>query len=268
MSLQGKMIVATLALISWRAAAFPVRRAIASTRHLGSSSMAEASNTAQGTPHKPQMLDKVLRFRGPVASGFGRGSKKLGFPTANLPASLFGEALENVQTGVYVGYASVEPPASDENGAPGPAFGVCQRAVVNVGFSPTFEEQNPEKIIEAYLMVDGPGGFGRDFYGCTMRLVLGAFLRPEQKFDAFPLLVAQINQDVADAKTATSAATGPPGLVALPSTEPWLQKSAQIPELAPGAVEWSAGELVEEGSGPPDRKWPEWQGGDVVTGGF
>ena len=41
-------------------------------------------------------------------------------------------------------------------------------------------------------MVDGPGGFGRDFYGCTMRLVLGAFLRPEQKFDAFPLLVAQV----------------------------------------------------------------------------
>jgi len=32
--------------------------------------------------------------------------------------------------------------------APGPAFGKCHPAVVNVGFSPTFDEQNPEKIAE------------------------------------------------------------------------------------------------------------------------
>jgi len=31
---------------------------------------------------------------------------------------------------------------------------------------------------------------------CTMRLVLGGFLRPEQKFDSFPMLVAQVLNNI------------------------------------------------------------------------
>jgi riboflavin kinase len=136
-----------------------------------------------------QQLPQVLRFRGTVDSGYGRGGKKLGFPTANLPESLFFNALENVSTGVYFGWAVVE----GRNGE-------IHKAAVNVGYSPTFEgKENTEKIIEAHLIPDEPL---EDFYGETMRLALCGFLRPEQKFDSFPDLMAAITNDVSNAKEA------------------------------------------------------------------
>eukprot|EP00523_Entomoneis_sp_CCMP467_P018528 CAMPEP_0168824452 /NCGR_PEP_ID=MMETSP0726-20121227/11100_1 /TAXON_ID=265536 /ORGANISM="Amphiprora sp., Strain CCMP467" /LENGTH=525 /DNA_ID=CAMNT_0008877451 /DNA_START=5 /DNA_END=1580 /DNA_ORIENTATION=- len=133
------------------------------------------------------LLPEVWRFRGPVAHGYGRGGKKLGFPTANLVASeFFQTALNDLETGVYVGWAFVEE-----------AGDVVHKAVVNVGYSPTFEgKENPEKMIEAHLMPN----ILDDFYGKTMRLELLAYLRPEQKFASFPDLIAQINADATDAK--------------------------------------------------------------------
>lgn len=141
---------------------------------------------ASKTPYQP--LPQVLRFRGTVDSGYGRGGKKLGFPTANLPESLFGKALEDVSTGVYFGWAVVE-------GRVG-----IHKAAVNVGFSPTFEgKENVEKIIEAHLIPDEPI---KDFYGEPMRLALCGFLRPERKFDSFPELMEAITLDVENAKEA------------------------------------------------------------------
>lgn len=137
-------------------------------------------------PYQP--LPQILRFRGNVDSGYGRGGKKLGFPTANLPESLFANALENVSTGVYFGWAVVE-------GREG-----THKAAVNVGYSPTFEgKENREKIIEAHLIPEEPL---EDFYNEPMRLSLIGFLRPEQKFDSFPDLMAAITNDVANAKEA------------------------------------------------------------------
>ena len=209
------------------------------------------------------LSEGVLKLRGAVASGYGRGSRKLGFPTANLPSSLFGEALADWPAGVYFGFAVVEPPppktpkkrgeeegeeetqeAQEEEEALRKqamrGFGVIQQAVVNVGYSPTFEgEENREKIVEAHIIkpagnpfASAPssskelqelraakaaeeaaaqakaleeGAFDGDFYGGTMTLVLVGSLRPEMKFPAFPALVAQIGQDVADAAAALDA---------------------------------------------------------------
>ncbi|EEC48785.1 predicted protein, partial [Phaeodactylum tricornutum CCAP 1055/1] len=136
-----------------------------------------------------------LRLRGKVDSGYGRGGKKLGFPTANLPSRLFQNALQDVPAGVYFGWALLE---SDELAAPG--RNIAHKAVVNVGFSPTFEgQENAEKIVEAHLMAEEPL---TDFYNETMRLQLHGFLRPEIKFSSFPDLIKQINADVVDAKEA------------------------------------------------------------------
>ncbi|GAX29288.1 riboflavin kinase [Fistulifera solaris] len=133
-------------------------------------------------------LPQLMRFRGPVASGYGRGGKKLGFPTANLEPALFRKALETVPTGVYFGWAVIE------------GRNACHKAVVNVGFSPTFEgAENAEKIVEAHLLLEESID---DFYGETMRLQLHGFLRPEIKFDSFPALVAQITADAKEAKEA------------------------------------------------------------------
>ncbi|GAX28015.1 riboflavin kinase [Fistulifera solaris] len=133
-------------------------------------------------------LPQLMRFRGPVASGYGRGGKKLGFPTANLEPAVFRKALETVSTGVYFGWAVIE------------GRNACHKAVVNVGISPTFEgAENAEKIIEAHLLLEEPID---DFYGETMRLQLHGFLRPETKFDSFSALVAQIAADAKEAKEA------------------------------------------------------------------
>lgn len=131
-----------------------------------------------------------------------------------LPASLFQSALENIDAGVYFGWAVIEGPdlnIKKERNRP-------IKAVVNVGYSPTFEgKENAQKIVEAHLItttspmtkyegsqntdenmddssekitIDG------DFYGETLRLQLIGFLRPEQKFDSFPDLIAQIHRDI------------------------------------------------------------------------
>jgi riboflavin kinase len=143
-------------------------------------------------------LPNIMRMRGAVASGFGRGGKKLGFPTANLgPSSVFDIALESVDTGVYFGWARVEMDKDMGNGSQ------IHKAVVNVGFSPTFQEQNPVKIVEAHLILDESAKPEmEDFYDQPMRLQLIGYLRPELKFPSFPALIAQITADRNDASFA------------------------------------------------------------------
>jgi riboflavin kinase len=140
---------------------------------------------------KPQLI----RLRGMVASGYGRGGKKLGFPTANLPESLFQDSLKSVSTGVYFGWAALEAYPD-----------TIYKAAVNVGYSPTFQgKENVEKIVEAHLIVPEEAGKTlHDFYNSTMRLSLSGFLRNEEKFASFGELVAQIQRDVANANDALS----------------------------------------------------------------
>mmetsp|Transcript_13298 Transcript_13298/g.16909 ORF Transcript_13298/g.16909 Transcript_13298/m.16909 type:complete len:263 (-) Transcript_13298:92-880(-) len=141
-------------------------------------------------------LPKVLRFRGTVANGYGRGGKKLGVPTANLPESLFSSALSDISTGVYFGWALIE-------GSSGKGRNAIQKAVVNVGYSPTFAgEENPEKIIEAHLILEEENDKMGDFYGEIMRLQLIGSLRPEMKFPSFPELLSAIQNDIVCAKEA------------------------------------------------------------------
>jgi riboflavin kinase len=182
--------------------------------NVGSRLFSSAADDVIEPPSRARLLPNVLRYRGSVDQGYGRGGKKLGVPTANLPSSLFQNALEEVTTGVYFGWAALE--RSENNGNY-----ELHKAVVNVGYSPTFEgEENREKIIEAHLIVeqdrekeagstdvDGEeteNRYGKtvieDFYGIPMSLQLIGFLREEKKFDSFPELIAQINADVKDAK--------------------------------------------------------------------
>ncbi|KAI1766941.1 riboflavin kinase [Hypoxylon sp. FL1150] len=54
-----------------------------------------------------------LRMEGAVISGFGRGSKELGIPTANLPVDAAATPwIESAKSGVYFGYASLALPPS------------------------------------------------------------------------------------------------------------------------------------------------------------
>ena len=53
------------------------------------------------------VLPTPLLLSGPVIRGFGRGSKTLGIPTANLDADALETALAGTPPGVYCGWACV-----------------------------------------------------------------------------------------------------------------------------------------------------------------
>jgi len=144
--------------------------------------------------------DGPLRLEAPVVPGFGRGSKQLGVPTANLcPASLGPCALAALRRGVYFGWASLA-------GEP-----TC-KAVLNVGVRPTFApppgEGEPAETVEVHLMGRRAGG---DFYGQTLRVLVLGFLRPEMRFEGPRQLLARIRTDAG----AASALLDDPQLVSL-----------------------------------------------------
>ena len=155
----------------------------------------------------------IYRFRGIVETGFGRGGKKLGFPTANLgPSTFFDTALMNISTGVYFGSALIEFPDGNDNhnnndddtttnttDATHSNRNIIYKTVVNIGYSPTFVgNENKMKIIEAHLLLPPPSETATfmDFYNTTIRLQLLGYLRPEMKFASLPDLIQQITNDI------------------------------------------------------------------------
>eukprot|EP00929_Paragymnodinium_shiwhaense_P026290 TRINITY_DN15669_c0_g1_i1.p1 TRINITY_DN15669_c0_g1~~TRINITY_DN15669_c0_g1_i1.p1 ORF type:complete len:220 (-),score=57.15 TRINITY_DN15669_c0_g1_i1:97-666(-) len=135
------------------------------------------------------------RLKAKVVHGFGRGSKLLGFPTANMEIrwdkeedinSLDAEQREvldfarTCETGIYYVWAQV---------ADGKDRGVY-KAAMSVGWNPTFTDVKA-KTMEPWILHDFP----EDFYDCELRLVVCGFVRPEVKFDVFDELIAAIRED-------------------------------------------------------------------------
>jgi FAD synthase len=138
-----------------------------------------------------------VALAGEVVKGFGRGSKELGIPTANLDADALGDALAALPTGIYLGWASVRVPEIEGDGGSGGDGGSARvhKMVMSVGWNPFYK--NERKTVEPHLLHD----FGaRDFYGQRLRLVLTGFMRPERGFDSLGALVDAINADIAHAR--------------------------------------------------------------------
>lgn len=125
-----------------------------------------AGNVLQAT----KLLGKHFYVTGTVVRGFHRGHS-IGFPTANLDISATKVIPAN---GVYRGWC--------ERG------GKYYRAMMNIGFNPTFE--NKLLSVEAHIL-----DFGEDLYGEQIRIHFYDKLRDEQKFDGIDALKAQLNKD-------------------------------------------------------------------------
>jgi riboflavin kinase/FMN adenylyltransferase len=126
-----------------------------------------------------ELLGRPFFVDGTVVRGAGRG-RTLGIPTANL--DLVNETLPG--RGVYAcrchGRGAGEPGPWD--------------AVVNVGRRPTFG--GGETTVEAHLL-----DYEGDLYGRTLRVEFWELLRDERSFRGPEALVAQIRDDIADART-------------------------------------------------------------------
>ncbi|KAI9198040.1 hypothetical protein LWI28_009041 [Acer negundo] len=113
---------------------------------------------------------------GPVIKGYGRGSKVLGIPTANLSTKGYSSVLSEHPSGVYVGWAGLS------------TRGIYKMAM-SIGWNPYFN--NSEKTIEPWLLHE----FDEDFYGEELRLVIVGYIRPEENFPTLESLIEKILDD-------------------------------------------------------------------------
>ena len=126
-----------------------------------------------------RLLGRPHEVRGCVEHGDERG-RTLGFPTANVSLP---DELQLPADGIYACW--YERPD-----------GSVHPAAVSLGRRPTFYDQQPYRLLEAFLL-----DFGGDLYGEKAKVRFVARLRGEAKFDSVEALVAQMDNDVAAART-------------------------------------------------------------------
>ncbi|KAH7346298.1 hypothetical protein BKA65DRAFT_455722 [Rhexocercosporidium sp. MPI-PUGE-AT-0058] len=158
-----------------------------------------------------------LRMSGKVVSGFGRGSKELGIPTANIPVDTT-PWIDTAESGVYFGWASLllpeahpsltTPPSTSQPSTtftsasitPIPTLtpppSVLEKGwriypmVMSIGFNPFYK--NTVRSAEVHVMQK----FEKDFYGCQMRLCILGFIRKELDYVSLEALVGDIRMDI------------------------------------------------------------------------
>ncbi|KZL83102.1 riboflavin kinase [Colletotrichum incanum] len=142
-----------------------------------------------------------LKMEGKVISGFGRGSKELGIPTANLPVDASQTPwIDTTKSGVYFGWASLSLPASHpDRVAPPPSSGSgpaqphlefqLYPMVMSIGYNPFYK--NTVRSAEVHVLHK----FSADFYDAHMRLLILGFVREEKDYKSLEALVADINTD-------------------------------------------------------------------------
>ncbi len=123
-----------------------------------------------------KLLGRYYQIRGEVQRGKQRGSKEIGFPTANLHIS---EEDLVPKRGVYVCQVTYD--------------NTCYGGVINIGYNPTFGEE--KLVAEAHIF-----DFNRDIYGKPIKVNLVKFLRNEVRYSSVRELSEQISRDVKDAK--------------------------------------------------------------------
>jgi riboflavin kinase/FMN adenylyltransferase len=121
-----------------------------------------------------RLLGRPYEVRGTVIEGDRRG-RTLGFPTANLavPAEICLPA-DGIYAGTFRGPDGVDRPAA-----------------VSLGRRPTFYDDQPFSLLEAYVL-----DFDGDLYGASAAVRFLARLRGEERFDSVDALVAQMGKDV------------------------------------------------------------------------
>jgi riboflavin kinase / FMN adenylyltransferase len=128
-----------------------------------------------------ELLGHPYAIAGAVQRGAGRG-RTLGFPTANLRP----DRPLVLAAGVYAALATWE--------------GTRAKAVVNVGYRPTFGES--EYWVEAYVL-----DFEGDLYDQTLRLEFIERIRPEMKFPGVDELKRQVAADIDSARARLAGAS-------------------------------------------------------------
>jgi riboflavin kinase len=144
-----------------------------------------------------------LRIEGRVISGFGRGSKELGIPTANLPVdNNLTPWIGEIKSGVYFGWASLRlPPSHPNQSTPSSDTAATTTTpeersrfsiypmVMSIGYNRFYK--NTARSAEVHILHE----FGDNFYGAEMRLLITGFIREEKDYAKLEALIEDINVD-------------------------------------------------------------------------
>ena len=110
---------------------------------------------------------------GRVVKGFGRGSKDLGCPTANISSDVVEQV--SLENGIYCGFARLR--------------NVIYVMTCSLGFNPQYS--NTAKSLEVHLL---PHTL-EDFYGEELAIVIVDRLREEKRFSSLQQLKDAIRED-------------------------------------------------------------------------
>ncbi|CAK9809059.1 Riboflavin kinase [Anthophora quadrimaculata] len=117
---------------------------------------------------------------GVVVKGFGRGSKALGIPTANLEDEVVNNLPNDLKTGIYYGWACLDDQV--------------YKMVASIGWNPFYK--NEKKTVEVHLLYK----FENDFYGKRIKVIFVDYIRPEKDFTSEEELMRAIHNDIAVAE--------------------------------------------------------------------
>ncbi|KAK4517637.1 uncharacterized protein ATC70_000977 [Mucor velutinosus] len=131
------------------------------------------------TPAKPF----PFALQGTVVKGYGRGSKQLGIPTANLSDEAIDALVSGLETGVYYGWTQIGELGSE-----------VYPMVMSLGWNPYFK--NERRSAEVHIIHEFP----EDFYNTSIRVLVLGFIRPEQNYPSLDALIRDIKTDVEVAK--------------------------------------------------------------------
>ncbi|KAK5946587.1 riboflavin kinase [Knufia obscura] len=135
-----------------------------------------------------------IKLQGPVIKGFGRGSKELGIPTANIPPSGL-DAYPDLKTGIYFGYTSLNHHSSSSSTTTtNPSDIQIYPSVLSIGYNPFYA--NSTRSIEIHVLHKFP----TDFYGSSLNLLMLGFIRPEYDYVSKESLIEDIMVDCAVAE--------------------------------------------------------------------
>ena len=119
-----------------------------------------------------EYLGYTYFITGKVVQGKQLG-RTIGFPTANIFVPEDYKLIP--KNGVYVVHAIIDETV---------VYGM-----MNIGFNPTIEDQNQQKIEVHFLDFEG------DLYNATLQISIVHYIRDEQKFDSIELLTKQLQND-------------------------------------------------------------------------
>lgn len=147
-------------------------------------------------------MNQLVYIRNNVIRGFGRGSRELGCPTANVD----GANQLNIPTGIYCGLVQLvirnkdaiqeepsQPDAYKEIARKLPFISPVKGMVCSFGYNPQYG--NKERSLEVHIL----DNFQFNFYGAELRVLICKKMRDEEKYDSLDELRQAIANDIKNA---------------------------------------------------------------------